>query len=62
VSSIKSLFDNGIASTCVARRQLAVVQYHDVDISDACAIQKFSADFVKPVFNHIVAPVLGEKS
>ena len=41
--------------------QLAIVQYDDVDIADACAIQKFSADFIKPVFNHIVALVLGEK-
>jgi len=42
--------------------QPAILQYHDLDIGDACAIQKFSADFVKPVFNHVAAPVLGEKS
>jgi hypothetical protein len=52
---------NGIKEWTTAV-QLAVVQYHDVDIADACAIQKLSADFIKPVFNHIAAPVLGEKS
>jgi hypothetical protein len=42
--------------------QLPVVQYYDVDVADAYAIQHFSADLVKPVLNHIVAPVLGDKS
>jgi hypothetical protein len=55
----------GVASDRVkewtAAVQLAIVQYYDVDIADVCAIQKLCADFIKPVLNHIAAPVLGEK-
>jgi hypothetical protein len=56
----------GVASNGIKERttavQLPVVQYHDVDIGDAYAIQKLCVDFIKPVFNHIAAPVLSEKS
>jgi hypothetical protein len=45
----------GVASSIkewTATVQLAVVQYYDVDIADAHAVEHFRGDLIKPVPNH----------